>query len=68
MTVRRLPLRALYAVLFVLFLPFWPVFWLQCRLSARPCPKCGESWRTELVGEWDCEMWKCRRCEHYWEF
>jgi len=53
--------------LFALFLPFWPVFWLDCRVRAKVCPKCLEKWHTELVGEWDGEHWKCRSCGHYWE-
>jgi len=60
-------LRVLNVVLFVLFLPFWPLFWVMCRLQAKPCPACGEKWLTELVGEWDGEQWRCARCNHYWE-
>ncbi len=51
----------------VLFLPLWPVFYYWCRMTAKPCPKCGEDWYTELVGEWDGEHWKCHTCKHYWE-
>lgn len=61
-------MRVLYAFLFVLFIPFWPVFWLDCRLTARRCPRCDSKWRTELVGEWDGEEWKCHACGHYWEY
>jgi uncharacterized Zn finger protein len=60
-------MRVLQAVLFILFLPFIPLHWAMCRLSAKPCPKCGEKWMTELLGEWDGEMWGCRTCGHYWE-
>jgi hypothetical protein len=56
----------LFPVLFVLFLPFWPVFYLMCRLKAKQCPHCGEKWYTELVGEWDGEDWHCRTCGGYW--
>lgn len=55
------------APLLLLFLPFYPLFWVMCRLEAKPCPECGEKWFTELVGEWDGEQWRCSRCEHYWE-
>lgn len=53
-------------VLFWLTLPLWPLFYLLCRLQARPCPRCGEKWHTELVGEWDGEDWKCRKCGNIW--
>lgn len=45
----------------------WGGFWLLCRLTARRCPACRSKWRTELVGEWDGEMWACHACGHYWE-
>mgnify|MGYP001609615102 CR=1 FL=1 len=51
----------------LLFLPLYPLFWLSCRLRAQVCPKCGSKWRTELVGEWDCEMWDCHACGYQWE-
>jgi hypothetical protein len=63
----RLLQALVFAPLFILFLPMWPVFWLYCRLAAEECPACGSKWQTELVGEWDGEMWKCHRCTHYWE-
>ncbi len=54
-------------VLFVLLIPVWPLFWLMCRLDAKPCPKCKSKWETELIGEWDGEMWECHACGYYWE-
>lgn len=63
----RTAMRIINAICFVLMLPFWPLFWLLCRLEAKPCPQCASQWRTELVGEWDGEMWKCHACGHYWE-
>lgn len=59
--------RLFNTIMLGLFLPFFPAFWLACRLEAKRCPKCGESWHTSLVGEWGCEMWKCGTCRHYWE-
>ncbi len=56
----------LFAVLFVLTLPLLPLFYLMCRLEAKPCPQCGEHWHTELTGEWDGEDWRCNRCRHCW--
>lgn len=56
----------LFAVLFVLTLPLLPLFYLMCRLEAQPCPKCGEEWHTELIGEWGEEDWRCARCRHTW--
>lgn len=43
-------------ILFIFMIPFWPIFWLDCRLSAKQCPQCQSKWRTELVGEWDGEI------------
>lgn len=63
----RLLFRIMNVVCFILFIPFWPLFWLMCRLEAKRCPKCASKWRTELVGEWDGEMWKCHACGHCWE-
>lgn len=63
----RLLLDIIKVALFVMLLPMLPAFWLMCRFQAKPCPRCGSKWRTELRGEWDCEMWKCHACEHYWE-
>lgn len=60
-------LKAVGFVCFVLFLPIYPIFWLTCRLTAQQCPECGSKWKTELVGEWDGEMWECHSCGHYWE-
>lgn len=42
---------------------FFTCHWLQCRLAAEACPRCG----SELTGEWGVEMWRCRACGHYWE-
>jgi hypothetical protein len=57
----------LMAVAWVLFLPFYPLFFLHCRLIAKPCPKCGEKWATELTGEWDGdEDWHCANCDYCW--
>lgn len=60
-------MRLLRFTLFVVCVPLWPVLYVACRLSAKTCPRCGERWFTELTGEWDGEMWECRRCGHYWE-
>jgi hypothetical protein len=60
-------LNILFGAMYILMLPFWPLFWLSCRLKAKRCPNCGSKWQTELVGEWDCEMWRCHNCTHYWE-
>lgn len=60
-------MRWLQMLLFVLCLPLLPALYLYSRMHAKPCPKCGENWYTELVGEWDGEMWKCWNCKHYWE-
>jgi len=46
--------------------PLQPLFWLLCRLEAKRCPRCGERWMTELIGEWDGEDWKCHRCTLVW--
>lgn len=54
-------------LLFALFIPFWPLFWLMCRLHAQVCPQCGSKWQTELMGEWQGEHWKCHNCQHSWE-
>lgn len=59
-------LRILDILLFPLFLPFWPLFWLMCRIEARRCPDCGSEWKTELVGEWDGEDWHCHACNNWW--
>lgn len=48
------------------YLPICCLSYLVSRVEAKPCPKCGEKWYTELVGEWDGEQWKCRTCSHYW--
>lgn len=60
-------MRTICTVLFVLTLPLYPLFWIMCRLQAKKCPRCGEKWFTELVGEWGGEQWRCARCGHYWE-
>lgn len=54
-------------IVMILIPPLWFAFWLTCRLGAKQCPKCGSKWRTELVGEWDGEMWDCHACGHHWE-
>lgn len=53
-------------ILFLLYIPLVPFFFLLDRLQAKQCPYCGEGWYTELVGEWDGEDWKCHRCRQYW--
>lgn len=63
----RWVLWLVYGVCWLLMTPFIPLFYLMCRLEAKPCPACGEKWITELRGEWGCEMWFCRRCGRYWE-
>lgn len=60
-------MKWLHRILFVLMLPLWPAFWLMCRIKARQCPRCSSKWRTELVGEWDGEFWKCHNCGCYWD-
>lgn len=60
-------MKWLYRLLFLLGLPLWPAFWLLCRLTAHRCPFCGSKWRTELVGDWGGEVWKCHACARYWE-
>lgn len=52
--------------LFLLILPFVPLFYVMCRVEAKPCPSCGDKWFTELVGDWDGEDWKCRSCGYFW--
>lgn len=59
-------IRLISLVLFLVTLPLYPVFYLLCRLQAKPCPACDEDWYTELTGEWDGEDWHCMRCNHYW--
>jgi hypothetical protein len=60
--------NAVQAVLFVLMLPFYPLFWLLCRLEAQRCPGCGSKWQTELMGEWDGEDWHCHACGRWWQY
>lgn len=60
-------IRIINCGLFILFLPFLPLHWMLCRLFAKQCPNCKAKWWTELVGEWDGEMWTCHYCDHYWE-
>jgi hypothetical protein len=67
MILLRLLLVLLGLALFLLYLPFWPLHWLSCRLTAQRCPKCGSKWRTTLVGEWGGEDWHCAACGHWWE-
>lgn len=57
--------RFLGALLLFLFLV--PFTWTFCRLTACVCPRCSSKWRTELLGEWAGEQWKCRSCGKYWE-
>jgi hypothetical protein len=60
------PLKVLNALLLILYLPMAPFLWLFCRLTAQRCPTCGSTWRTEMVGEWDGEDWKCHKCGQFW--
>lgn len=60
-------IRCIMLVLTIVFLPLYPFFWVLCRLTAKPCPACGEKYFTSLQGEWTAEEWKCARCGHFWE-
>ena len=60
-------MRRIWVVLDYLMLPLWPVAYLFARLDAKPCPRCGERWFTELEGDiFGQEDWYCRRCNHRW--
>lgn len=56
-----------FVVFIMAGIPLLIIHYFICRLKAKECPECGEKWCTELVGEWDCEMWECQKCKHYWE-
>lgn len=60
-------MKTFFFIMEMLFLPLRPVLWVVCRLTAKPCPACGERYFTSLQGEWVGEEWKCARCGHYWE-
>jgi transposase-like protein len=54
-------------LLSIVALPALALFWLSCRLSARPCPRCGARWWCELTGVWDgVEDWLCHSCQMRW--
>lgn len=43
------------------------VDWAACRLTARPCPRCGEKWNTGEIERLDeGYQWECFDCGNVW--
>lgn len=66
-TYKEYPLILLLLAYCVLFVCAYGLFFIWCRLTALPCPRCKSKYLTEVVGEWgNTEDWHCARCDHYW--